>query len=76
MDQLSRPVQLRLRLEFPLEDTLDVYEAAAVARVSLNTMRRWCDEGRFACWKLVGQWRIEREAFYYWMRSRRINPAD
>jgi predicted site-specific integrase-resolvase len=72
----GRPFQLRLRLEMPLEDTLDVYTAAALAKVSPQTMRRWCDEGRFPVWKLVGQWRIDRIPFYEWMRSKRIAPAE
>lgn len=68
------PIQLKLHLELPLEDTLDVFTAARVALVSPNTLRRWCDEGRFPCWKLVGQWRVEREPFYEWLRSKRISP--
>jgi predicted site-specific integrase-resolvase len=70
------PVQLKLVLELPLEDTLDVFTAARIARVSAATMRRWCDAGLFPCYKLVGQWRVERAAFYDWIRSRRISPLE
>ncbi len=76
MQMTGRPVQLRLRLEFPLADTLDVYTAARVAVVSPWTIRRWCEQAMFPCYKLVRQWRIERVAFYDWIRSRRISPLD
>jgi excisionase family DNA binding protein len=70
------PVQLKLTLELPLEDTLDVFTAARIARVSAPTIRRWCDQGMFPCYKLVGQWRVERAAFYEWIRSKRTSPLE
>jgi predicted site-specific integrase-resolvase len=69
------PVQLKLLL-LPLEDTLDVFSAARVAKVSPSTLRRWCELGFFPCYKLVGNWRIERESFYEWIRSKRISPSE
>jgi hypothetical protein len=74
MARAFAPLQLKLRLELPLEDTLDVFTAARIALVSANTIRRWCDQGRFPCYKLVGQWRIERYPFYAWIESKRIFP--
>ncbi|MGE5487556.1 MAG: helix-turn-helix domain-containing protein [bacterium] len=73
---LRSPVQLKLKLELPLEDTLDVFTAARIARVSTWTIRRWCEQGLFPCYKLVGQWRVERAPFYAWIHSRRITPAE
>lgn len=59
---MLKPVQLRLPL-VPLEATIDVFTAARTAGVSEETMRRWCDEGRVAAYKLVGRWRIDQEQF-------------
>jgi excisionase family DNA binding protein len=72
MSSAPRPVQLQLKLELPLEDTIDVFTAARVARCSTDTIRRWCDAGRFPAFKLVGRYRIERQPFYAWISSRRI----
>jgi len=52
-----------------LEDTLDVFTAARMARVSPESMRRWCDEGRIHAYKLVGRWRIYREPFETWLSA-------
>lgn len=71
---MDQPVQLRLPLELPLADTMDVFTAARVAQVTPSTMRRWCELGFFPAYKLVGVWRVERESFYTWVRSRRISP--
>lgn len=64
----------QLKLAFvALEDTIDVFTAARMARVSPESMRRWCDEGRVSAYKLVGRWRIDREAFYSWLQAHRIS---
>lgn len=68
MPDAVRPQQLKLAL-VPLEETIDVWTAARVARVSPETIRRWCDEGRLAAYKLVGRWRIERAEFYNFLSS-------
>ena len=60
--RMLKPVQLRLPL-VPLEDTIDVFTAARTANVSQETMRRWCDEGHVAAYKLVGRWRIDLAEF-------------
>ena len=67
-DQPPVPQQLKLPL-VPLEETLDVWTAARIAKVSPESIRRWCDEGRITAYKLVGRWRIEREAFYSFLAS-------
>jgi excisionase family DNA binding protein len=67
-DQRQLPQQLKLPL-VALEETLDVWTAARIARVSPETIRRWCDEGRITAYKLVGRWRIDREAFYAFLAS-------
>lgn len=67
-DQPQVPQQLKLPL-VPLEETLDVWTAARIAKVSPESIRRWCDEGRITAYKLVGRWRIERSAFYSFLES-------
>jgi excisionase family DNA binding protein len=62
----------QLKLEFaPLEETIDVFTAARAARVSCETIRRWCEEHRFRSYKLVGRWRIDRSAFQSFLNSAR-----
>lgn len=63
MDSGHRPQQLKLPL-VPMAETIDVWTAARLAEVSQESIRRWCDEGRITAYKLVGRWRIDREAFY------------
>ena len=70
---MRQPIQLKLTLELPLEDTLDTFTAARIARCSPETIRRWCDQGRFPAYKLVGRYRIERAAFYSWLKSLKIS---
>lgn len=62
-----------MKLQFlPLADTISVFSAARVAGVSCHTIRRWCDEGRIVCaYKLVGRWRIDRDAFLAWLDEQR-----
>jgi predicted site-specific integrase-resolvase len=50
-------------ITLPLEETVDVATAARMAMVSQTTVRRWCDEGRIACLKPFGRWRIYRIPF-------------
>jgi hypothetical protein len=64
MDNASR--QLVLPLTNPSE-TIDVYVAARIARVSMETIRRWCDLQLFPSWKLVGRWKIDRAGFETWL---------
>lgn len=66
MSQRQQP----LRLHFvKIEETLDVWMAARIAKVSVGTIRRWCEEGRIEAYKLVGRWRIPRAAFIDFLRS-------
>jgi excisionase family DNA binding protein len=60
----------QLRLHFvKIEETLDVWMAARIAKVSVGTIRRWCEEGRIEAYKLVGRWRIPRAAFLDFLRA-------
>ena len=63
-------------IELPLEDTIDVHTAARMAAVSDNTVRRWCDEGRIACCKPAGRWRIFRSQFLAWIQSSITTPVQ
>ena len=69
-----RPQQLKLQLELPLEDTIDVFTASRVAKVSTSTIQRWCEEKRFPSFKLGRPWMIERKPFYAWIESRHFRP--
>ena len=62
-------------VELPLKDTIDVFTAARMAAVSAETIRRWCDEGRVPCVKLVGRWRIFRSEFLAWIEESAVIPA-
>jgi hypothetical protein len=67
------PRDRQLKLTFvALDETIDVFTAARMARVSPESMRRWCDQGIVVAYKLVGRWRIDREAFYTWLQAHRI----
>jgi hypothetical protein len=68
MGDAARPQQLKLPL-VPLEETIDVWTAARIARVSPETIRRWCDAGLFPSWKLVGRWKVERAGFYNFLTT-------
>ena len=48
----------------PLDDAIEVFHAARIAKVSPSTMRRWCEEKRVKAWKPVGRWRVERTSLY------------
>ena len=61
---------LQLKLDYVLADTITITTAARVANHSEETIRRWCEQGRFEACKPVGQWRIYRESFTAWLRSR------
>ena len=62
----------QMKLPFlPLADTINVFTAARVAGVSVETIRRWCEERRIVSWKLVGRWRIDRQAFYSFLDDAR-----
>jgi hypothetical protein len=58
------PVQLKLNLVLPLDDTIDTFTAARIAKVTESTMRRWCEEARVHAWKPVGRWRVDRKSLY------------
>lgn len=59
----------QLKLPFVrVEDTIDVYVAARMAKVSTETIRRWCEQRIFPAWKMVGRWRIERSGFESWLK--------
>jgi excisionase family DNA binding protein len=62
-------------IELPLRDTIDVFTASRMADVSPETVRRWCDEGRIPCVKLVGRWRIYRAEYLDWIKSSTVSPA-
>ena len=68
------PVQLTL--EYVLADTITIAKAAQVANHSEETIRRWCEQGRFDACKPVGQWRIYRGSFIAWLRSRNNNSVS
>jgi excisionase family DNA binding protein len=56
--------QLKLNLVLPLEDTIDVFTAARIARVHENTIRRWCEEGRLSANRIGKKWRVYRAPLY------------
>jgi len=60
----NQPIQLKLNLVLPLDDTLDTFTAARIAKVTEKTMRQWCERGRVGAWKPVGRWRVERKSLY------------
>ncbi|MFB3828942.1 MAG: helix-turn-helix domain-containing protein [Bryobacteraceae bacterium] len=61
-------------IELPLRDMIDVFTAARAVGVSPETIRRWCDQGRIPCVKLVGRWRIFRSEFVTWISTSTILP--
>ena len=65
------PRQLTLPL-FAVE-TLDVTTAARLARVSPETMRRWCECRIVPAFKLVGRWRLLRREFHAWLEQHSVN---
>lgn len=48
----------------PLDDSLDVFTAARIAKVSTATMRHWCEQGRVGAWKPGGRWRVDKASLY------------
>jgi hypothetical protein len=40
-----------------------------MARVSSNTVLRWCNEGRVAACKPAGRWHIYRREYVAWIRG-------
>ena len=61
---MDQPTQLKLNLVLPLDDSLDTFTAARVAKVSESTIRRWCEEARVTACKPVGRWRVDRRSLY------------
>ncbi len=48
---------------------LTVKEAMAYAKVSLNTIKRWVDEGHIYGHKRTGKWIVDRESIDNWFLS-------
>lgn len=61
--------QLKLPFLYRVEETIDSSTAARIAKVSEETIRRWCDHGEIPSYKLVGRWRIDRAAFIAWLEK-------
>lgn len=53
----------QLKFEFVhRRQTVPVSVAARLAGVSSECIRKWCETGTIAAYKLVGRWRIDRGA--------------
>jgi hypothetical protein len=76
MDRPAQPVQLKLNLQLPLEESFDVFTAARVAKVSQKTMRRWCEENRVVAFKPVGRWRVDMQSLYSLIAASRNGAAQ
>ncbi len=72
---MEPPVQLKLNLVLPLDDTLDTFTAARIAKVTESSVRRWCEEGRVHAWKPVGRWRVCRTSLYALINKSNNNPS-
>ena len=59
-----QPEQLKLNLVLPLDDTIDTFTAARIAKVTEPTIRRWCEAGRVRACKPVGRWCVDRKSLY------------
>ncbi|HZL55701.1 MAG TPA: helix-turn-helix domain-containing protein [Bryobacteraceae bacterium] len=64
MELRAQPVQLKLELVLPLEETFDTFTAARVAKVTMKTIRDWCERGRVPACKPVGRWRVDKPGLY------------
>ena len=64
MTQPVQPVQLRLNLVLPLDESFDTFTAARIAKVTEPTMRRWCHTGIVGACKPVGRWRVDKKSLY------------
>jgi excisionase family DNA binding protein len=77
MENRSQPEQLKLNLVLPLDDTIDTFHAARIAKVTEPTMRRWCEGGRVRAWKPGGRWRVCRKSLYALIEaSRNVAVAE
>jgi excisionase family DNA binding protein len=66
------PAYEQLKLEWlaiEVHKTIDPKQAALIAGVHHETIRRWCETGFIPAYKLIGRWRIDREKFEAWIRS-------
>lgn len=74
------PAYQQLKFEFlaiEVDQTIDCKEAASMAGVHAETIRRWCETGYIPAYKLIGRWRIDRQKFEAWLRSTAsYNPAQ
>jgi predicted site-specific integrase-resolvase len=61
---MNQPVQLCLNLVLPLDESIDTFTAARIAKVSEITMRRWCNDGVVGACKPVGRWRVDKKSLY------------
>lgn len=59
--------QLKLCFLYRVEETVGPRTAARIAKVSEQTIRRWCEMGQIPAYKLVGRWRINRAGFTEWL---------
>jgi excisionase family DNA binding protein len=51
---------------------MGIGEAAKLLRVSVVTLRRWCDRGEIPFWRTPsGQRRFDREQLEAWLEQRR-----
>lgn len=64
---------------FDLEDIMTVPEIAKKLKVSVNTISRWCNEGRFPhAYKAGRPWRVPRadvEAYLLALTENRLKEA-
>jgi hypothetical protein len=70
------PVQLKLNLVLPLDESLDTFTAARIAKVSESTVRRWCDEARVQACKPVGRWRVDKRSLYALIQAGQNSPLQ
>ena len=54
-----------------MSKTLTTAEAAALAGVQTQTIRRYCNQKRFKCGKWLGCWYIDPRSFRAWLRKPR-----
>ncbi len=58
------PSDGKMKAQFlPRQETITVFTAARMIGVSMQTIRRWSEEGRIPAFKIVGRWYIDRKGF-------------
>ena len=66
------PAYEQLKMEWlavEIHKVIDCKEAALLAGVHHETIRRWCETGFIPAYKLIGRWRIDRHKFEAWLKQ-------